>query len=93
MKEFFLQMLNAKDPSVSSSRFLSVGTVLVVLYVWAFVSLWTRTMHDIPIGVYTFVAIVVGGKTLGMFAERPAANTSTTTETKTSSVTGDKNEI
>jgi hypothetical protein len=89
MKDFFLQMLDARDPSVSSSRFLSLMTVLVILYTWMWVSLYTQTVHDIPIGVYTLAAVVVTGKAVEKFAERPAANTTTTVETASKTVTGE----
>lgn len=84
MKDFFMQMLNSRDPSVSSSRFLSVITVITILYTWAWVSLFTRTIVDIPVGVYTFAGAVVLGKTIGMFAERPG-NSTTSTEVTTKS--------
>lgn len=92
MKEFFLKMLNSKDPTVSSGVFLSVVTVLSILYTWGLVSIWMRAVQDIPTGVYTFAGLVIAGKVGSILADRPAANTSTTTatETKTSSVTGDK---
>lgn len=67
---FFMRMFDAKDPSVSSSRFLTVITVLSVLYTWMWLTIYLRKMVDIPTGVYAFVAIVVTGKTLGMFAEK-----------------------
>jgi len=68
----FMRMINPTDSTVSSGRFLTVVTVLTVLYTWAVVSIYTRTIVDIPTGVYAFVAIVVTGKTLGMFAEAKA---------------------
>jgi hypothetical protein len=89
MKEFFLKMLSAVDPSISSGRFLSVTTVLTILYTWMWVSIYTRTIQDIPIGVYTFAGLVIAGKTVGMFAERPREGVTTTTETATKTVTGD----
>jgi hypothetical protein len=90
MKEFFLKMMDSKDPSVSSGVFLSVITVLTILYVWGVVSIWMRAIQEIPTGVWTFAGVVVLGKVGSIFADRPAANTTTTTatETKTSSVTG-----
>jgi hypothetical protein len=69
MTKFFLQMLNARDPKVSSARFLSIITVLLVLYVWAWVCLYTRTIQNIPMGVIYFVGVVVAGKTVQSFSE------------------------
>ena len=89
MKDFFLKMLDTRDPSISSSRFLSVLTVMIILYTWALVSIWTRTIWDIPAGVYTLAGIVVTGKAVEKFAERPTANTTTTVETASKTVTGD----
>lgn len=83
MKDFFLKMLNTKDATVSSGRFLSVTTVLTILYVWGFVSIWAREIQDIPTGVYTFAGLVLAGKAVAIFAERPAPGTSTSTETMT----------
>jgi uncharacterized membrane-anchored protein YitT (DUF2179 family) len=74
MKQFFMKMLDAKDPSVSSGRFLSVITVLLVLYTWMWISLYTQSICDIPTGVYSFVGIIVLGKTVGMFAENSDKN-------------------
>lgn len=89
MKEFFLKMLDTRDPSVSSSRFLSVMTVMIILYGWLWVSLYTQTVWDIPTGVYTLAGIIVTGKAVEKFAERPSANTTTTVETASKVVTGD----
>jgi hypothetical protein len=58
-----------------------VTTVLVTLYVWGVVSIWTKTMQDIPIGVYTFAGIVLLGKVGSIWADKPASNTSSITET------------
>jgi uncharacterized membrane-anchored protein YitT (DUF2179 family) len=91
MKEFFLQMLNSYDPTISSGRFLTIITVLTILYTWAWVSLYTRVIHDIPVGVYTFAGLVIAGKTIGMFAEKQDTNTITTVETATKTTTGDSN--
>ena len=85
MKDFFLKMLDTKDPTVSSARFLSVVTVLSILYGWLWVSLYTQSVQDIPVGVCTLAGIVVTGKTFEKFAERPIANTTTTVETAISS--------
>ena len=65
---FFARMMDSNDPSVSSSRFLTVVTVLAVLYMWMLLCTYLRQMIDIPSGVYAFVAIVITGKTVGMFA-------------------------
>ena len=92
MKDFFLKMLSSYDPSISSGRFLSVTTVLVILYTWMFVSIYTRLIHDIPVGVYTFAGLVIAGKTIGMFAENNTnVNTTTTTETATKTTREDAN--
>jgi hypothetical protein len=72
MKAFFLSMLDACEPKVSSARFLSITTVLFVLYVWVWVSLYTQTVHDIPTGVIAFVGVVVAGKTVQSFSEPKA---------------------
>ena len=81
MKDFFLQMMNSNNPTVSSSRFLTVLTVVTVLYVWAIVSIYLRVIQDIPVGVYSLVGLVVAGKTVGMFAERQQPGTSVSTQT------------
>ena len=69
MNRFFMSMLDACNPKVSSARFMSLITVLSVLYVWTWVSLYTRTMQDIPMGVVYFVVAVVAGKTVQSFSE------------------------
>lgn len=91
MKEFFSKMLNSKDPTVSSGVFLSVVTVLSILYTWGLVSIWMRAIQDIPVGVYTFAGLVILGKVGSILADRPAANTTTTVETASKTVTGDTN--
>lgn len=87
MKTFFLKMLSSIDPSVSSTRFLSIVTVLTVLYTWLLVSIFTRTIHDIPMGVCTFVGIVITGGVFRGFSENKS-NTSSSTTT----ITEQKNE-
>jgi hypothetical protein len=69
MTEFFLKLIDAKDPT-SSGRFLSIVTVLTVLYVWLWLTIYTGKMVDVPIGVYTFVGVVLGGGALKSFAEK-----------------------
>ena len=44
-------------------------TVGTVLYTWMVVSIYLRAVQDIPVGVYTFTAIVVGGGVIKRFAE------------------------
>jgi hypothetical protein len=88
---FFDKLLDKNAPE-SSGRFLSIVTVLTVLYTWMFVSIYTRMMADIPAGVYTFAGLVIGGKAIGMFAEamgKQPPNTTTTIETASKTVTGD----
>lgn len=80
---FFRQMMNSKDPSVSSSRFLSVITTLTILYVWAFACLWVRALVDIPMGVYSFAGLVIAGGVGSKIAERPSAGSTSETITKT----------
>jgi hypothetical protein len=71
MKAFFLKMLDSKDPSVSSSRFLSIVTVSIVTYTWMWVSIYNRILVDIPSGVVLFVGAVLGRSAAEKFAERP----------------------
>jgi hypothetical protein len=70
MKSLFLKLIDADDPKTSSSRFLSLITVLTILYVWLWLSIYTGKMVDVPIGVYTFVGVVLGGGALKSFAEK-----------------------
>ena len=85
MKEFFLKMLSSVDPSVSSTRFLSIVTVLTVLYSWLWISIYRQEIQDIPTGVWTFVGIVITGGIFRGFSENKSvssSSTTTTTETK-----------
>ncbi len=82
MKTFFMKMLDSRDPSVSSSRFLAIVTVITVLYTWAIVSIWTRTMQDLGGGVTTLVIAVIAGSVGNKLAEKPdIPNTTTTIDT------------
>ena len=76
-------MLDSRDPTVSSARFLSVTTILTILYAWLFVSIYTRTVCDIPVGVYTFAGLVIAGSVGNKLVGKPAPGTSTSTETTT----------
>jgi hypothetical protein len=65
---------------------------VVVWYTWLFVSILTRTMVDIPEGVYITYAIANGvafaGKGIQSFAERSSAgSSSSSTTTRTESKT------
>lgn len=86
MKEFFLKMLSSVDPSISSTRFLSIITVLTVLYSWLWVSIYRQEIQDIPTGVWTFVGIVITGGIFRGFSENKNvssfSSSSTSTETK-----------
>jgi hypothetical protein len=89
MKDFFLKMLSAVDPSVSSSRFLSIVTVITVLYTWMIVSIYLRAMQDIPVGVYTFVGLsIAGGVGNKAFERIQTGSTQTSTETVVKTIVG-----
>ena len=81
MKEFFLKMLSSVDPSVSETRFLSITTVLTVLYIWLLVSLYKQAIQDIPTGVCTFVGLVIAGRAVRGFSENKNTSSSSTTTT------------
>jgi len=85
---FFKQMMNSRDSSVSSSRFLAVVTILTILYVWAWLCIYARAMVEIPPGVYAFAAIVVTGSVGNKFADRksPGSTSEITTKTSTEGV-------
>ncbi len=80
MKGYF-EALTDFCGSPSAGRFAFLYSVLVsnsvVWYAWLFVSVWTRTLVDIPEGVYIAYGIANGvafaGKGVQSFAERPAA--------------------
>ena len=82
----------------SAGRFGFLLSVILsnvtVWYAWMFVSIWTRTMVNIPEGVYITYGIANGvafaGKGIQSLTERPSANSSsssmtTKTETKNES--------
>jgi hypothetical protein len=58
---------------------------VVVWYTWLFVSIWTRTVVDIPEGVYITYGIANGvafmGKGVQSFAERSSAGSSSSSST------------
>jgi RsiW-degrading membrane proteinase PrsW (M82 family) len=81
MKEFFLKMLSSVDPTISSTRFLSIVTVLTVLYSWLWVSIYRQEIQDIPTGVWTFVGIVITGGVFRGFSENKNINSSSSTTT------------
>jgi len=82
MKEFFLKMISSADPTVSSTRFLSIITVLTVLYSWVLISLYRQALQDIPTGVWTFVGIVITGGIFRGFSENKNMSSSYTTTTE-----------
>jgi hypothetical protein len=67
--EFFFRMIDAKHPEVSSARFLTLVTVVLVLYVWLWASIYTGEIADIPMGVIYFAGLVLTGKTVQSFSE------------------------
>lgn len=81
----------------SSGRFAFLLQVVfsnvAVWYSWLFVCIWTRTIVDIPVGVYTVYGIANGvafaGKVGQSATERQSPNTSVTTEVKTQSIVED----
>jgi hypothetical protein len=93
----YFRELNGFKGTQSAGRFGFLYSVLVsntvVWYVWLFVCIWTRTIVDIPVGVYTMYGLANGvafaGKGFQAFAEKQEANTSTTTETMTKSTVGE----
>lgn len=83
MKNFFLKMVSSVDPSVSETRFLSITTVLTVLYIWLLVSLYKQVIQDIPTGVCTFVGLVIAGRAVRGFSENKTNSSSSSTTTTT----------
>lgn len=75
----YLKELISVGGTQSAGRFgflLSVILSNVVVWsVWIIMSIWTRTLVDIPVGVYTTYGIANGvafaGKGIQAFAERP----------------------
>jgi hypothetical protein len=96
---YFRELLNFKGMP-SAGRFGFLYSVLlsnsVVWYTWLFVCIWTRSIVDIPVGVYTTYGIANGvafaGKGVQSLAERPVTGTQTTFETSTKSTMGESNE-
>ena len=82
---YFKKMLST-SPEVSSARFLSVVTVLTILYTWMFVSLWTKIVQDIPTGVVALATAVVVGSVGNKAFEKDKQAGSTKTETSTTTV-------
>lgn len=93
---FWRELLDPNS-NVSAGRFAVLLAVImsncVVWYVFLFVCVWTRAIHDIPMGVVTALGFVNSAAFLGQvgqkFAERPTVGTTTTTETASKTVTGD----
>ena len=81
MKEFFLKMLSSVDPTISETRFLTIVTVLTVLYTWMWVTIYQRQIQDIPMGVCTFVGVVIAGRAVRGFSENKNVSSSSTTTT------------
>jgi hypothetical protein len=87
----------------SSGRFGFLYSVIlsnsIVWYAWLWISIWTRSLVDIPMGVVYAYGIANGvafaGKGLQSMAERPVADTSTMIETKSivenKGIEGDRN--
>jgi hypothetical protein len=66
--EYLKKLLDANDPT-SMMRFLSLITVIAILYMWVVFSIFKRALVDIPSGVVAFAGLVVGGKAVQSFAE------------------------
>lgn len=94
----YLRELMDSNGNQSAGRFGFLFSVIlsnvVVWYTWLFVCMWTRSLVDIPVGVYTAYGIANGmafaGKGIQSFAERPVSgiqvSRQTTFESKTNSI-------
>lgn len=95
---FWRELLDPNS-NVSAGRFAFLLAVIMsnvcVWYSWALVCTWTRTIHDIPMGVVTALGFVNSAAFFGnigqKFAERPTVGTTTTIKTASETVTGDTN--
>jgi hypothetical protein len=95
MKKGYFRELTDFCGTASAGRFAFLLSVIlsnvVLWYAWLFVCTWTRTLVDIPEGVYTAYAIANGvafaGKGVQSFAERPQANSQSTFEQSSSKTT------
>ena len=96
MKSYFRELVDFKG-NQSAGRFAFLFTCILsniaVWYTWVFVCIWTRSLVDIPVGVYTAYGLANGTAFAGKFgqsmAERPSAGIS---ETRTSIETSSKTE-
>ena len=81
MMSLFRELLDSRSRE-SAGRFGFLYSVIlsntVVWYAWLWVCIWTRSLVDIPVGVYTAYGIANGmafaGKGIQKFAERGEGN-------------------
>lgn len=64
-----MQFLQDVDGNNSSMRLAMIAVVLVVLAGWAYVTIITKTIPDLPAGVLGLVVAVVGGKVWQKYPE------------------------
>ena len=71
-----LQMFDDPDGKLSSIRVLTFMVVLIVMLVWAYISMKAGAMVMIDPGLIGVIGTLVGGKTVQSFAENRKSNES-----------------
>lgn len=65
-------LLEDNAGGLSSIRAAMLAWLVAVGATWVFVAIATRSLPDIPGGVLTFTGMLVGGKVVQRFGEKPA---------------------
>jgi hypothetical protein len=71
VKAFINSLLSDNSGGISTIRGLAVAWLLTLCGVWTYVALRTLTLPDIPAGVQWVTALIVSGKVIQRFGEKP----------------------
>jgi hypothetical protein len=69
VKSFLASLLSDNAGGYSTIRVLMMVWILTVTGAWVFVAIYNHVLPDIPAGVLTFSAMLVGGKVAQRFGE------------------------
>jgi preprotein translocase subunit SecD len=67
----FAALIEDNSGGLSSIRAAMLAWLAALGATWVFVAIATRSLPDIPAGVLTFTGMLVGGKVVQRFGEKP----------------------
>ena len=71
VKEFTYSLLSDNSGGISTVRIINLIWALSLTFVWVYIALNTGTIPEIPQNVLAITGMLIGGKVIQRFGEKP----------------------